>query len=493
MNTPAPGNRINTGVRNLDDILTGGIPTGELVVLAGSPGSGKTILSQQIIFKNATRENPAIIFQTLSEPTAKTLRHLKQFAFFDPKKIDDGSISFVDLGEIMRSKGLEQAIELFMSHVKKIRPSFVVIDSFKVFEDLANSREELRKFSYEMVINLMAWECTALFLGEFSPKDIETNPIFSIIDGIITLQIRFDSGEYQRFIQVLKMRGTNHSREQHSFEINTQGIEIYAPRVTIQRVPGADKMMPGNGPYRIQTGISKLDQLLGQGIPYGSSLLVSGVAGTGKTLLLLEFIYRGAKDYGEKGIFFSFEETKERIIANARGMGWDIDNEIEKGNIEIIFIPQPEILVEKHLLMMKDRIESMGVKRIAIDSASVFVHKIQDPQVVREKIFQLATLVQVAQAVGFLATDIPYGSMKISRFGVEETVVDGVILLTASNREQDLKRDRFIEIYKLRNTAHINGRHKMDISKNGIVIMPTTEKTTPQRKKKVSRTRKKLK
>lgn len=475
MKTEAPVSRIPTGVRNLDDVLNGGIPTGELIVLAGSPGSGKTILSQQIIFKNATREDRAIIFQTLSEPTAKTLRHLKQFAFFDPKKIEDGSISFVDLGEITRSKGLAQTIELLMSHVKKIKPSFVVIDSFKVFEDLAHSREELRKFSYEMVINLMAWECTAFFLGEFSQKDIESNPLFSIIDGIITLQIRFDSGEHQRFIQVIKMRGTNHSRDPNSFEINTQGIEIYTPRITIQRIPAADKMMPGNGPYRIQVGISKLDDLLGQGIPYGSSLLISGVAGTGKTLLLLEFVYRGAKEYGEKGIFFSFEETKERIIANARGMGWDIDNEIEKGNIEIIFIPQPEILVEKHLLMMKDCIERIGAKRIAIDSASVFVHKITDSQVVREKIFQLATLVQAAQAVGFLATDIPYGSTKISRFGVEETVVDGVILLTATNRENDLKRDRFIEIYKLRNTAHVNGRHKMDITKNGIVIMPNVE------------------
>lgn len=493
MKTQVPGNRIHTGVRNLDDILTGGIPTGELIVLAGSPGSGKTILSQQIIFKNATTKNPAIIFHSLSEPTAKTLRHLKQFAFFDPKKIDDGSISFVDLGEIMRSKGLEQVIELFMSHIKKIKPSFVVIDSFKVFEALANSHEALRKFSYEMVINLMAWECTTFFLGEFSPQDIETNPLFSIIDGIVTLQIRFESGEHQRFIQVIKMRGTDHSRDLHSFEINTQGIEIYSPRITIKRVPAADKTETGNGPYRVQIGISKLDHLLGQGIPRGSSLLVSGVAGTGKTLLLLEFIYRGAKEYGEKGIFFSFEETKERIISNARGMGWDIDNEIKKGNIEIIFIPQPEILVEKHLLMMKDCIERMGAKRIAIDSASVFVHKIKDPQVVREKIFQLATLVQVAQAVGFLATDIPYGSTKISRFGVEETVVDGVILLTATNRENDLKRDRFIEIYKLRNTAHVNGRHKMDIGKNGIVIKPNIEKLTPQKYKKASRTHKKSK
>lgn len=487
MKTPRPDNRILTGVRNLDEVLHGGIPTGELTVLAGTPGAGKTTLAEQIIFNNATPEKPAVIFQTLSEPTAKTIRYLQQFEFYDPKKMEDGSVNFIDLGDILRAKGLEQAIELMMSHVKRIKPSFVVVDSFKVFEDLANDREELRKFSYEVAINLMAWECTAFFLGEFSTEDIATNPLFSIIDGIITLQIRLDSGEHQRFIQVLKMRGTDHSRDEHSFAINSTGIEIYAPRVTIQRKPGSDRMMPGNGPYRAQLGISKLDDLLGEGIPYGSSCLVSGVAGTGKTLLLLEFIYRGASEFGEKGIFFSFEETKERIIANGKGMGWKIEEEIKKGNIEIIFIPQPEIMVEKHLLMMKERIEAMGAKRIAIDSSSVFLHKITDPQIVREKMFQLATLVQMAQAIGFFAADIPYGSQNISRFGVEETVVDGIILLTASNNEKTLVRERFMEIYKLRNTAHSNGRHGIKIGDNGIIIAVNDPKTFSSLKKKISK------
>ncbi len=493
MKTNITDERIATSVRNLDEVLSGGLPIGQLTVLAGSPGSGKTILSQQIVFKNATPEKPAIFFQTLSEPTAKTLRYVKQFKFFDQKKLDDGSIKFVDLGEILRSQGLEKAVELLMGHVKQIKPSFVVIDSFKVFADLARSNEELRKFSYEIAINLLAWECTTFFLGEFSPNDIETNPLFSIIDGIIMMKIRLDSGEHQRFIQVIKMRGTNHCRDEHSFSINSEGIEIYAPRVTIVRKPGSDRMIPGNGPDRAKLGISKLDDLLGEGIPYGSTFLISGVAGTGKTLLLLEFIYKGAKEFGEKGILFSFEETRERLISSAKGMGWEIEEQIKLGNIEIVFIPQPEIQIEKHLLMMKDSIEKMGAKRIAIDSASVFAHKIHDPQIVREKVFQLATLVQMAQAIGFFSTDIPYGSDKISRFGVEETVVDGIILLTAKINEKNFKRERFLEIYKLRNTAHVNGKHKMEIQHGGISIQPTHKKVTAWIKKKTLKSSKKTK
>ena len=477
--------RLSTGVRNLDEILSGGMPIGSLTVFAGTPGSGKTILSQQIAFQNANQESKAIFFQTLSEPTAKTLKYLRQFDFFDQKKIDDGYIEFIDLGDILRMDGLEKAIALLMTHVKRFRPSFVVIDSFKVFEDLAKSQGELRKFTYEVAINLMAWDCTTLLLGEFSQEEVDTNPLFSIVDGVIRLKHYAESGEEQRFIQVSKMRGTNHSRDEHTFTINSAGLEIYAPRVTIRRDPGTDRKMTGNGPERAALGIPTLDELLGEGIPWGSSVLVSGVAGSGKTILCLEFIYRGAVDFNEKGIFFSFEETPERLITAAHGMGWELKEQIEMGNIEIVFVPQTEILIERDLLMMKEKIEKMGAKRVAIDSVSVFVHKIQSPQAVREKIFQVATLVQMAQAVGFFATDIHYGENQISRFGVEETVVDGVLLLTAI--ENGLKRERHLEVYKLRNTAHSSGRHPMFIEHGGIKIKAQAGTKKPNKKAKKKR------
>lgn len=458
--------RIETGIRNLDAILGGGLPEGSVTVFAGTPGAGKTILAQQVCFHNASRKRPALYFGTLSEPTAKIIRYLQQFTFYDSKKMDD-AIRFIDLGIILQSKGLEEAHALLMEHVKKINPAIVVVDSFKVFDDLAKSPVELRKFGYEIAVNLMAWETTALLLGEYGQEEIDTKPIFSIIDGLVRLTQRESSGEQQRYFQAVKMRGTAHSRDEHAFVINANGLELYAPRVTIQREPGKDPRK--SGVDRCKTGIARLDELLGPGIPRGSSLLIAGVAGTGKTVLLLEFIYRGAQA-GEKGVVFSFEETDERLRATARGLGWDLDREMKRGMVEIVFIPQPNVLVEGHLLMMQERVQAIGAKRIAIDSVSVFLHKIKDPQIAREKVFQLASIVQNAQAVSFLATDIPYGSNQVSRFGVEETVVDGVLLL--SSREEGLERERYVEIYKLRNTAHLKGRHNMTIGKGGMTVFP---------------------
>jgi circadian clock protein KaiC len=259
------------------------------------------------------------------------------------------------------------------------------------------------------------------------------------------------------------MRGTVHSRDEHPFVITSNGIDVFAPRITIQR---EDR---GPGAERCKTGIAKLDDLLGQGIPRGSSLLVAGVAGTGKTVLLLEFLYRGALA-GEKGIIFSFEETAERLRATAQGIGWDLDREIDRGMIEIVFIPLPNVMVEAHLLMMRERVEGMNARRVAIDSVSVFLYKVNDPRAAREKIFQLASIIQNTQAVGFFAADIPYGSKQLSRFGVEETVVDGVLLL--SSTEEELERQRYLEVYKLRNTAHLKGRHAMTVGPGGITISP---------------------
>jgi circadian clock protein KaiC len=455
--------RVQSGIVNLDDILKGGLPKGSVTVVSGPPGSGKTILTQQISFHNATRTNRVLAFGTLSEPTAKILKHLEPFGFFEPKKFELG-MEFVDLGALLEVKELSGAASLIMRHVKRVKPAIVVIDSVKVFDDITASRRELRKFIYEIVVALMAWEATVLLVGEYAKLDFTSSPLFAIVDGLIVLSQREFLGEQQRFLQIIKMRGTDHSRDEHPFVITSKGLQLFASRVAIRREPLL------KGPQdRCATHIVKLDEILGPGIPWGSSLLIGGVAGTGKTVLSLEFIYRGALA-GEKGILFSFEETEERLRSAAKGLGWDLEREIGRGMVEIVFIPQPDIMVEQHLVMIRERIVAMGARRVVIDSVSVFLHKVTNPQLSREKIFHLCSVVQNVGAVGFFPTDIPFGSNQVSRFGGEETVVDGVIILRATEEGQE--RQRYIEVYKLRNTAHLKGQHNMVIAKGGVSIFP---------------------
>ncbi|QRN95309.1 AAA family ATPase [Archangium violaceum] len=466
-----PIDRLETGIPNLDAILQGGLPKGMTAVIAGPPGSGKTILTQQVCFHHATQGGRVLYFNTLSEPTAKTLLYLRPFSFFDPKLLEE-RIRFIDLGLMLRTKGLELTANLLMEQLKQFKPSMVVIDSYKVFDDLSQSAEELRKFTYELIVRLMAWECTTFLLGEYSTDHFE-HPAFSAIDGIITVTQSSLSGEQQRLLQIIKMRGTGHSRDKHPFIITQAGIEVYAPSLTLRR-----KRRTGQSPVeasRLRTGVSRFDELLGEGIPPGSSIIVSGVSGSGKTVLGLEFIYRGARDHGEKGIFFSFEETEERLCSTARGLGWELEREIERGLVRIVFIPQPDILVDRHILEMQRHVESFGARRVVLDSMSVFLHKIDDKRLVRDKAFWLANIVQNQEAVGLFTNDVPAGTAQYTRFGVEETVMDGLVLL--SWEQEGLERRRYIEVNKLRNTAHARGRHAMSIAHGGVRIFPRLDES----------------
>lgn len=470
--TKKPLERIKTGVKNLDEVLNGGIPKRSLVIFGGTPGAGKTILSQQIGFHNASENFPVIFFQTLSEPTAKTIGFASQFEYFDQEKVGK-SVHFIDLGDLVRSQGIEQAVAQFTDSIKKIKPGMVIVDSFKAFDDLAKSSEEIRKFSYEVAVKLMAWECTSLLLGEFGPHEINSSPLSSVVDGIVILSQEEESGENQRFIQITKMRGTTHIRDRQPLAISEKGISIYAPQVSIKLDPkptGIDTKETF-----LKTGIKSFDELLADGIPYGSSCLISGASGTGKSLMSLELLYRGAKELKEKGILFSFSDSKKGILSTAKKMGWDVEGEMKKGMIEIVHIPQLDIHVEEHLLLIQDMIKAFEAKRVVIDSISAFFYKVSDPKIVRGKMNQLSILVQNAGAVGFFITDVPYGSDKLSHFGVEETVVDGIILLSADRYEQ--KRERAIEIYKLKNSTYRSGRHILEVTNNGLRIVNSEVKS----------------
>ena len=218
--------RIPSGIKNLDALLGGGLVKGAITVLAGTPGAGKTTLAQQICFSNATKESKALIFQTLSEPPAKTMRYMSQFDFFKAEKMNN-AVEFVDLGTVLRADGVASTKQIILDHIKRTKPSLVVIDSFKVFEDLTESREHLRKFTYEIAVQLMAWEVTGFLLGEYGNRDIETSPLFSVVDGIITMKSDI-TGDGDRCLRIVKMRGTKHDSKGHHYEIGPAGIEITA-------------------------------------------------------------------------------------------------------------------------------------------------------------------------------------------------------------------------------------------------------------------------
>ena len=458
-------NLVPTRVPNLDAVLGGGIPAYSLNLLAGPPGTGKTVLVQQMLFGHVCQNEGArvLYLTTLSEPTMKVLRYMQRFSFFDADAFGERVI-YADLGRVLHEQPLSGVSKHILGLVDEHKPGLLVIDSFKAIRDLAPDVTEFRRFCYDLSMSLASARCTSFLVGEYDGSELADGAEFAVADGIFSMGVDRQEGQCSRFIQVLKLRGRDARMEPVPLIITGDGVRILGAGLTLRR----REISVQTEEEGLTTGIPGLDALLDGGIPRGRSVILSGVSGTGKTTFGLQFLVHGAEQ-GEKGLLFSFEESPGRLRGMAADFGWDLAELEEKELLRIVYVPQTDLRVEEHLEQMVEEAEVFQPRRIVLDSSSVFLHRVKDPVQQREKTFQLVTLVQRVAAVGLLISDIPAAETdRISRFGVEETVVDGIIVL--SSEMKGASRRRYLEVRKMRGISHILGPHRMEINERGIDV-----------------------
>jgi len=217
---------------------------------------------------------------------------------------------------------------------------------------------------------------------------------------------------------------------------------------------------------RTTTGCKELDKLICGGLPRPSVTLVSGSAGTAKTTLLLQFIWDGLQKK-ENGLFITLEETPDEIRRDASQYGWNLEKYEKAGECSIEFFDPFELGDISSRL--KDLIIVNNYKRVVIDSTSLFGMYINDPYKVRKKLYKLVQALKDANCTALLSSEIPEKSDKLSRYGVEEYVVDGVIILYYTGMENAVCRN--LAIRKLRLTNYKHGTFPFDITSKGIKIL----------------------
>src|SRR5438105_14845223 len=163
--------RLGTGSAALDAILGGGIPAASVTVVAGEPGSGKTVFTLQALFHHARQGKKCLYFTTLSEPPLKVMRYMQLFSFFDARLIED-RVVFADLGSVLRSGGVDQALAHMIHRVESEEPDFVAVDSFKAILDLLPIVADRRAFVYDLSVSMASWGATTLLVGEYTSGDI---------------------------------------------------------------------------------------------------------------------------------------------------------------------------------------------------------------------------------------------------------------------------------------------------------------------------------
>jgi circadian clock protein KaiC len=309
--------RLMTGSAALDRMLGGGFPARSVNVIAGAPGSGKTVFVLQLLFHLARQGKKSLYFTTLSEPAVKLIAYMQQFSFFDAGLLDE-LVQFVDIGATVREGDIEKTLAAITDRVEQDEPAIVVIDSFKAIGELLQERTQARTFVYDLSVHMASWGATTFLVGEYLDEDLGTWPEFAVADGIVRLASRRTELTATRELDILKLRGANYITGRHFFEIGVAGMTFY-PRV---RAPEQEDP-PRRLDDRVTTGVAGLDQLLGGGVPRASATILQGGTGTGKTLLSLQFLIEGARR-GEAGVLFSLEETRNQLCAVASSYGWDL-------------------------------------------------------------------------------------------------------------------------------------------------------------------------
>ncbi len=222
--------RLSTGVPGLDTALGGGLPELSFNVVAGAPGAGKTMLAHQFMFNNASADRKAIYFTIFGEPAIKMLRYQQQFEFFDSSKID-GIIRFVHLGEDMIQGGLTRVIERIQQELEAAAAGIVVVDSFRSVVRLASATHDdqmdLERFVQVLALMLTSYEATTFLVGEYLEQETNSNPVFTVADGIIWIYQTVVRNSVVRRLQVLKMRGQAQVPGMHTVRLSDRGMRIF--------------------------------------------------------------------------------------------------------------------------------------------------------------------------------------------------------------------------------------------------------------------------
>ena len=458
---------LKSGVLGLDAVLGGGLPEFSFNLIAGSPGSGKTTLAQQIVCANATPERPALYFTVLGEPTLKMLRYQREYSFFDPSLVGS-AVQYVNLSDEALEQDLGAVLERIVAEVERVRPRIVVVDSFRTFlshafEAVPAGAMLVDQFVQRLAQHLSTWEVTSFLLGEYAEPE-RRSPVFTVADGVLWLSQVSDRNSVVRKFQAVKVRGRAHMPGLHTFRITSEGVQIFP------RIPEQQSARRVQSAERLSTGVPGLDELMGGGIPGGDAVMLAGPAGSGKTTFATQFAAEGLRQ-GEGVVIVVFEEYPEEYLARARARSQEMGEAIAAGKLEVLYLRPLDLSVDETLFEILAAVDRLGASRVVIDSLSGFEVALAPAfrEDFRESLYRLVGALTATGVTIIMTTEVVGGqpgtgftSERVS-FITDDIVVQRVIEIDGSLR-------RVLAIHKMRGSAHSREFVTYDITENGATI-----------------------
>jgi circadian clock protein KaiC len=459
-----------TGIKGLDYILCGGFPRNRVYLIQGDPGVGKTTLGLQFLRAGA-RQGEKGLYITLSE-SENELRSVAASHEWDLSGIEiyEHLIGEGDDAEDMTvfhpsEVELGETIQAIMAKVRQFRPQRLVIDALSEIRLLAQSSFRYRKQVLALKKFFSGEKITVLFLDEriSESQDLQLQ---SVPHGVIELE-RYtpDYGAARRRMQIVKIRGLAFRDGFHDFAIRTGGLEVF-PRLVAAEYPSE----PPAG--QISSGVGDLDAMLGGGVDRGSSTLIMGPAGAGKSGLATQYA-AAAAERGEKALMFVFEEGIGTLFNRSRSLGIPLEEHCRSGAITLTQIDPAQLQPGEFAQKVRDAVEDGGVSVVVIDSINGYLNAVPEERFLLLHLHELLTYLG-QHGVATILVFAQYGLIGTMHSAVDLSyLADSVVLLRYYESRGRLHKA--ISVVKKRGGEHETAIRELKMSGAGVSVGATLD------------------
>jgi circadian clock protein KaiC len=359
---------MKTGIQGLDELFLGGVARGNVIIIEGAPGTGKTTAGLEFIYRGITEFNEPGMIVSFEVSPEKLIRDALAFGWDLAELERQGKLKLILTSHDVFNRELQEPDSLLLAEAIQIGVRRVFVDSLRM-RPVPDPGDAF----HTLALALERQGVTAMFALDLAEREQSQSghPERFIADTIVRLGTQRNHRSVQRTIEIIKSRGRDHIDGTHSFSIvDRKGIEIYQ-RVQSRRSPQREHAGAFEPTKRVSTGIPGLDELLNGGYLVGSSTMFVGVSGAGKSVAGLQYLREGVK-HGERGVMVSLDEPPMQIIRNAAALGFDLAGAMEAGQVLLLFEPPEEIQIDRHFATMEEAIRNFKPQRAVIDSLQTY-------------------------------------------------------------------------------------------------------------------------